>query len=174
VSKRKSRRIRHREHILRHPANAARLAPLPAFPIMSERCDQCLFGKDKIVSNAARAAILRELDETDNYFLCHKGTILGVDVACHGDWEQRGCGQMGRIAGRLGVDGFVTEAQLPLLPPSRKPDEDEQSELPLPPRGRPRAAAPVPNGHLDVKAKSHPSSSPPARDGSAHPRQVQD
>ncbi|MCX7320405.1 MAG: hypothetical protein NT113_13250 [Hyphomicrobiales bacterium] len=74
------------------------------FKVMLERCDQCLFGPDKIVSNARRSQILREIRAKDNHFICHKTK----DVACRGDFDQNGCGQMGRIAGRLGAIAFVT------------------------------------------------------------------
>lgn len=77
-----------------------------AFRIMSKRCDQCLYGPDKIVSNARRAQILRDLNKRDNWFICHKATNAGQQVACHGDWEQRHCGQAGRIAGRLEAIGI--------------------------------------------------------------------
>ena len=73
------------------------------FKVMEKRCDQCLFGKDKIVSNARRAEIIREIERKDSYFNCHKAT----KVACRGDWDQRGCGQMGRISSRLNAVEFV-------------------------------------------------------------------
>lgn len=78
------------------------------FKVMNERCDQCLFGENKIVSNARRAQIIREIRRKDCHFICHKASISGQDVACRGDWDQLGCGQMGRIAGRIGAVQFVT------------------------------------------------------------------
>lgn len=90
------------------------------FAVMTERCDQCLFGPNKIVSNESRAHILRELTRKDNHFICHKASIAGEEVACRGDWDQRGCGQMGRIAGRLQCVVFVSEDELSsFVPPSR-------------------------------------------------------
>jgi hypothetical protein len=74
---------------------------------MQERCDECLFGKDKIVSNARRAEILREIRHKDSYFICNKSTLNGGRVACRGDWDQNGCGQLGRIAGRLNAVEFI-------------------------------------------------------------------
>ncbi len=82
------------------------------FKIMAERCNQCLFGKDKIVSNRRRAEILRGLRRDDNHFICHKAQIAGQDIACRGDWDQNGCGQLGRIMGRLGGIEFVAEDSL--------------------------------------------------------------
>lgn len=77
------------------------------FKVMEERCDECLFGKNKIVSNARRSTILREIERKDSHFICHKATLAGESIACRGDWDQRGCGQLGRIAGWLNVVEFV-------------------------------------------------------------------
>lgn len=80
--------------------------------IMAERCNECLYGPNKIVSNERRSEIIREITRKDSHFICHKASIAGVDVACHGDWEQRRCGQLGRIMGRLNGIEFVKEADL--------------------------------------------------------------
>ena len=77
------------------------------FKVMEDRCDQCLFGPHKIVSNRHRAEILREITRKDSHFICHKATIAGQNIACRGDWDQRYCGQLGRIAGRVGMVEFV-------------------------------------------------------------------
>lgn len=82
------------------------------FKVMKERCDQCLFGPDKIVSNGRRAEILRKINREDGRFICHKASIAGQEIYCRGDWDQRGCGQLGRIAGRLNAVEFVDEASL--------------------------------------------------------------
>lgn len=83
------------------------------FKVMKDRCKECLYGKNKIVSNATRAEILRKIEREDGRFECHKGTIAGVVVYCRGDWDKRSCGQLGRIAGRLNVVEFVAEDDLP-------------------------------------------------------------
>lgn len=72
------------------------------FTVMDRKCDQCLYSPDKIVSDARRKEILRELNRQDTHFICHKASALGEQVACAGDMEARGCGQLGRIMGRLG------------------------------------------------------------------------
>ena len=87
--------------------------------IMEERCDQCLYGPNKIVSNKRRTEIIREITRKDCHFICHKASIAGLDVACRGDFDQRGCGQLGRIMGRLGAIEFVKEETLsPQVPES--------------------------------------------------------
>ncbi len=93
---------------------------MSTFKIMAERCDQCLFGENKVVSNKRRAEILKGLRARDNHFICHKASIAGVEIACRGDWDQNGCGQLGRIMGRLGVIEFVSE-------PSPSPSDAESA-----------------------------------------------
>ncbi len=97
------------------------------FNVLSKRCDECLYGPNKIVRNEARRVILRDIEAKDTYFVCHKASIAGVEAACHGDWEKRGCGQLGRIAGRLDMVNFVDEADLKTLPkaPPRVNDGDD-------------------------------------------------
>lgn len=97
-----------------------------SFAILAARCNECLYGKDKIVSNERRSEILRKIRQRDSYFVCHKASIVGVEAACHGDWEQRGCGQLGRIMDRLGGVVFVAEADLAKLPPSRNAREHDE------------------------------------------------
>lgn len=81
------------------------------FKVMSERCNECLFGENKIVSNKRRAEILRGLRQSDSHFICHKASIAGVEIACRGDWDRNGCGNLGRIMGWLGAVEFVPEPE---------------------------------------------------------------
>jgi hypothetical protein len=90
------------------------------FKVMRKRCNECLYGKNKIVDNERRAEILREIDRKDNYFVCHKATIAGQEICCRGDFDRRGGGQLGRIAGRLGVIQFVDEPK-PRTKPKPQP-----------------------------------------------------
>jgi hypothetical protein len=95
------------------------------FAVMAERCNECLFGPNKIVSNKRRADIIRGITRDDSYFICHKATMQGTKAACRSDWDQRACGQLGRIMGRLGAVQFVTEADLADLPKERTEEDDE-------------------------------------------------
>lgn len=72
------------------------------FKVMQERCDQCLFSKNKIVSNVRRAQLLDECKRKDNHFICHKSE----DVCCRGFFDTQ-TSQLIRIAGRLGAIEFV-------------------------------------------------------------------
>lgn len=54
--------------------------------------------------------------------------MIGVEAACRGDWDQRQCGQLGRIMGRLNGIRFVPEAELSTLPPARSRIDDDLEE----------------------------------------------
>ncbi len=82
------------------------------FKVMKERCDQCLYGKNKVVSNARRAEILREIEAKDCNFICHKATIAGQEVCCRGDFDKRGGGKVGRFAKWANAVEFIEEKDL--------------------------------------------------------------
>lgn len=76
------------------------------FQVTEERCDQCLFSKDKIVSDSRRKEVLNDCSSNDSYFICHKATIAGRDVCCKGFYETQTCNVI-RIAQRLDFVQFV-------------------------------------------------------------------
>ena len=94
------------------------------FNVLSKRCNECLYGPDKIVSNERRRQLIIGLDRDDTHFVCHKASIAGVEAACHGDWEQRGCGRLGRFAKHFNMVNFVDEANLRTLPPAPPRDNE--------------------------------------------------
>jgi len=71
------------------------------FKVKKECCDQCLFSKDKIVSNKRRQEILKGCRETDSHFICHKASIDGDDICCH-DFYASQTTNMIRISQRMG------------------------------------------------------------------------
>jgi hypothetical protein len=78
-----------------------------SFKVCKERCDQCLFSKNKIVSNARKRDVLATCAANDSHFVCHKTK----DVCCRGFYDRDpGASNLMRIAGRLGAVEFV-EAQ---------------------------------------------------------------
>lgn len=84
---------------------------MSGFEVMAEQCDQCLYGQNKIVSDARRKEIIREITRKDCHFICHKASIVGREVCCRADFDRRP-GQLARIAGRLGAVKFVTVEEL--------------------------------------------------------------
>lgn len=85
------------------------------FKVMAERCNECLFSQSRIVSRARMGQILRDCRRRDAHFICHKATIAGnQNVCCRGFYDTQSTNFI-RIAGRLGVIEFVTEAELQQL-----------------------------------------------------------
>jgi hypothetical protein len=56
----------------------------PELLLAARPCDQCLTTRNRIVSGARAAAIVRECRAKDNHFFCHKGTAAGLPVHCRG------------------------------------------------------------------------------------------
>jgi hypothetical protein len=76
------------------------------FKVKKERCDQCLFGENKIVSNKRRKEILKGCVENDNHFICHKASIEGENTCCSGFYETQ-TSNMIRISQRMGFIELV-------------------------------------------------------------------
>lgn len=74
--------------------------------VKKEPCSQCLFSKERIVSNARRKDILKECQRKDTHFNCHKETIKGNECVCSGFFTSCSSNMI-RIAGRLNMIKFV-------------------------------------------------------------------
>lgn len=86
------------------------------FQVIAEQCDQCLFSKNKIVSDRRRNQLLRECKKKDAHFICHKATMVGQEACCRVFFDTRSTNLM-RIARRIGAVEFVTEAELTKVRP---------------------------------------------------------
>lgn len=79
------------------------------FEVMQNPCDQCLFSKNKIVSDQRRKEILQTCAREQTHFSCHKGTMEGKDVCCHGFYRAFPYNSVGmRFAAAMGIVLFVT------------------------------------------------------------------
>lgn len=74
--------------------------------VADKQCKQCLFGKDKIVSEERMHEVLAQCKAKDDHFLCHLGTINGEKVVCRG-FYQKHTSQLIRIAERLNMVEIV-------------------------------------------------------------------
>ncbi len=54
------------------------------FKVMARNCDECLMTANRIVSGARAAQIIAETNRKDGHFICHKASLAGEDIACHG------------------------------------------------------------------------------------------
>lgn len=79
-----------------------------SFKVAAKRCDQCLFSRDAIVSNARRKQVLGDCARRDTHFICHKFTLAGDAACCRAFYDRDpGATNLMRIAGRLGAVEFV-------------------------------------------------------------------
>ena len=60
------------------------------FRVASRCCSQCLFGPNKVVSEARKTALLEECLRTDQFFRCHVGDAKGQTICCRGFFEIHG------------------------------------------------------------------------------------
>lgn len=78
--------------------------------VCAAQCDQCLFSKNKIVSNERRVSILSTIDAADTHFECHKATIQNRHAVCRGDYNRDPLRTTGmRVARCLDAVVFVDE-----------------------------------------------------------------
>lgn len=57
------------------------------FKRTQKRCGECLFSDNKLVSDERREDIVRTCVSKGTYFVCHKHSMVGADVACRGFLE---------------------------------------------------------------------------------------
>ena len=76
------------------------------FKVKKERCNECLYSKDKIVSDERRKNLLSDIQNKDSHFVCHKATIKNEDVCCKGFYDSS-TSNMIRISQRLNMVEFV-------------------------------------------------------------------
>ncbi len=76
------------------------------FKVKKQSCDECLFSKDKIVSNKRRQQILSDCRQEDSHFICHKATIDGHNICCHDFYKTQDISII-QISQRMGWIEFV-------------------------------------------------------------------
>jgi hypothetical protein len=81
--------------------------------IADHKCSECLFSPERIVSAAHAAQLLREITDKGGFFECHKGTIAGRTVMCHGSWRRHFTAQGRTLLQLCEVVQFVDPDNLP-------------------------------------------------------------
>ena len=56
----------------------------PRLLLASRPCGQCLVTRDRIVPGVRAAALVRKCREERVQFVCHKGTLAGLNIHCRG------------------------------------------------------------------------------------------
>ncbi|MCF2903087.1 hypothetical protein L1267_22210 [Pseudoalteromonas sp. OFAV1] len=80
---------------------------MPLETVQKKCCNNCLFTKNKIVSDAAKDEILEDCVTNNKKFLCHKGTIRGVDIVCRGYYEKYNDPAVNKLLESVGEIEFV-------------------------------------------------------------------
>lgn len=79
-----------------------------ALEIVQKRmCNQCLFTKNKIVSDERKAGLLDDCKKNNNHFECHKATIAGKHATCHAFYKQCTNSVISEMLERAGLVNFV-------------------------------------------------------------------
>ena len=55
--------------------------------VLNNRCDECLFSPNYIVSQKRKELIIEQTLDQDRYFICHKATIAPRDLCCRGFFD---------------------------------------------------------------------------------------
>lgn len=76
------------------------------FEVKKKCCSKCLFGKNKIVSDASKDNILEGCVHNDSHFICHEASIANKDVCCRGFYATQDTNLI-RISQRMGWVRFV-------------------------------------------------------------------
>lgn len=78
--------------------------------VYRECCGNCLLSKDRIVSPKRAKDLLKEIEEKQSYFVCHKASMKGEEIVCKTFFDKLGHqSQMIRIAERLNAVQFVEQ-----------------------------------------------------------------
>lgn len=56
--------------------------------VCDKMCDECLYSKNKLVSDSRKEQILYQLEQVNDYFICHKASLVNERVMCRGYYEK--------------------------------------------------------------------------------------
>lgn len=56
--------------------------------VCKKRCEHCLFGDKRLVTETDVARIIKKCAARDAHFICHEATEREVDVMCRGWWDE--------------------------------------------------------------------------------------
>lgn len=58
------------------------------FKVCAHQCNECLFSANRVVSQRRAKQIVTDCLKNDDWFVCHKFSILGLRVCCRGFWDR--------------------------------------------------------------------------------------
>jgi len=76
--------------------------------IYKEKCNECLFTKNRIVSVERYKELIQDCLERDKRFICHKSTINGESICCRWFYDVHGKDVLPiRLAKLLWIEEFI-------------------------------------------------------------------
>lgn len=75
----------------------------PELLLASKRCSQCLTTRNRIVSGARAAQLVKSCREDRTHFMCHKGSEAGIVVHCRGVHDIAGGSRAHGFASAYGI-----------------------------------------------------------------------
>ena len=97
----------------------ARVAKIRGFTVMLNRCDECLFDKNRLIDAPTAGKILKKAVAAETYFSCHKfsirnngpeepGSYTPTQVCCRAFYDTAGhISKQVRMAEQMGIVKFV-------------------------------------------------------------------
>lgn len=76
----------------------------PKLFIASKRCAECLVSKGRIVPGSRAAEIIQTCRREGRHFVCHKGSIAGINLHCRGVHDAIGPSPAYRFGIAIGVE----------------------------------------------------------------------
>lgn len=81
--------------------------------VLEKRCNECLFSKNKVVSDERREDILGSCTRNGSHFICHKAQKSKLEVVCRGFYDSAEyMTRLIHVARVLGAVRFVQEQDL--------------------------------------------------------------
>jgi hypothetical protein len=75
--------------------------------VQKKCCSQCLFTKNKIVSDSRKEEILKDCKDNNKHFICHKASIRGLSVTCHAFYKTCTKARISKLLEEAGLVDFV-------------------------------------------------------------------
>jgi len=72
------------------------------YKVFDSPCSTCLFGPNKIVSEARKKEVIKNCLSRNSHFICHEATKNNHDIACRGFFDRYST-NLERMCGRIGM-----------------------------------------------------------------------
>ena len=80
---------------------------MPLETVQRKCCNQCLFSKNKIVSDKRKSQLLDDCKKNNTHFICHKATVKGKVATCSAFYKQKTNSALSSLLESVGEIEFV-------------------------------------------------------------------